>query len=206
MTSREEMLLKMYDQMFNDINRHILVVWQSIGVLVGAFAIFALVEKKIVTLDIAASIVLLLSAWLVAHLFDAAYWYNRNLVIIANIERQFLKTDDLKNIHYYFGSHRQKNKMIEHLRIQMALGIGLGGIVLVYHFIERIFPNFPAPMSNFDPIRGLPYILIIIAFIYLFWLKQHCKKKYEEFIKNSPGIDVDTTNINYGVGHAHDES
>ena len=34
----------------------------------------------------------------------------------------------------------------------------------------------------------------------------YCKKKYEECIKNSPGIDVDTTGIEYGVGHAHDKS
>jgi hypothetical protein len=127
MTEREELLLKMYDQMFNDINRHIMVVWQSVGVVVGAFAIFSLVEKNVVSLDIAVSVVLLLCAWLHAHLLDAAYWYNRNLVIIANIERQFLKREDLKNIHYYFGAHRPKNKMIEHLRIQVALGNGLSG-------------------------------------------------------------------------------
>ncbi len=114
MNTRAELLLKMYDQMFNDINRHIMVVWQSIGVVVGALTIFALVEKNVVSLDIAVSIVLLLCAWLLAHLFDAAYWYNRNLVIIANIERQFLTQDDLKNIHYYFGKHRPKNKMIEY--------------------------------------------------------------------------------------------
>ena len=45
---RKEFLLKMYDQMFNDINTHILVVWQSVGVVVGAFAVFALVEKNII--------------------------------------------------------------------------------------------------------------------------------------------------------------
>src|SRR5690554_1590058 len=136
MSNREEFLLKMYDQMFNDINRHIMVVWQSIGVLVGAFAIFALVEKNVISLDIATSIILLLSAWLVAHLFDAAYWYNRNLAVIANIERQFLLKSDLKEIHYYFGSHRQKNKMIEHLRIQLSLGAALAGLVLLYHFFD----------------------------------------------------------------------
>ena len=123
--NREDLLLKMYDQMFNDINRHIMVVWQSVGVLVGAFAVFALVEKNVVPLDFAVCIVLLLALWLMAHLFDAAYWYNRNLVIIANIERQFLRKEDLKEIHYYFGSHRPKNKMIYHLRIQMTLGIAL---------------------------------------------------------------------------------
>lgn len=206
MNSREELLLKMYDQMFNDINRHIMVVWQSIGVLVGAFAIFALVEKKVASLDIAASIVLLLSAWLLAHLFDASYWYNRNLVIIANIERQFLMKEDLKNIHYYFGAHRPKNKMIEHLRIQLALGIGLGGIVLCYHFLERVLPGFSSPISSFEPIRALPYFLVVVSFFYLLNVKKHTKEKYEEFLKNSPGINVDTQDISYGIGHGHDKS
>lgn len=203
MTEREELLLKMYDQMFSDINRHIMVVWQSIGVLVGAFAIFALVEKKVVSVDIAASIILLLSAWLFAHLIDASYWYNRNLVIIANIERQFLKKEDLMAIHYYFGAHRPNNKMIEHLRIQVALGSGLGGIVAVYHFIERVLPGIGVSWSNFDLLRGLPYLIIIAALIYLLRLNGRTRVKYQEFIDNSPGIEVDSTDINYGIGHGH---
>lgn len=206
MTKREQLLLKMYDQMFNDINRHILVVWQSIGVLVGAFAIFALVEKKVVSLDIAVSIVLLLSAWLLAHLFDASYWYNRNLIIIANIERQFLQKEDLKNVHYYFGKHRPKNKMIEHLRIQLALGMALGCIVLCYHFFERVLPGYSAPLSRFDPIRSLPYILVAVSFFYLRNVKRHTGNKYEAFMENSPGKAIDTTDINYGIGHGHGKS
>lgn len=205
MTTREELLLKMYDQMFNDINRHIMVVWQSIGVVIGAFAIFALVEKQVVSLDIAASIMLLLCAWLLAHLFDAAYWYNRNLVIIANIERQFLNQDDLKNIHYYFGKHRPENKMIEHLRIQQALGLGLSGLVLIYHFLDRVLPGFSAPFANLDPVRAMPYILVVVAFFYLRRLWSHTKEKYKEFLKNSPGIKINTEGVSYGIGHGHKE-
>src|SRR5919206_2459258 len=92
--ARREFLLKMYDQMFNDINRHILTVWQSVGVLIGAFAIFALAEKGVLSTDIATTMIVLLSAWLLAHLHDSSYWYNRNLVIIGNIERQFLRQED----------------------------------------------------------------------------------------------------------------
>lgn len=102
-----------------------------------------------------------------SNLFDAAYWYNRNLVIIANIERQFLQQEDLKNIHYYFGKHRPKNKMIEHLRIQFALGNGLGALVLVYHLFERVLPGFSALFSNLDLIRGIPYVLVLFSFFYL---------------------------------------
>ena len=120
---RDEFLVEMYRQMFNDINRHIMVVWQSVGVVVGAFAIFALVEKNIISVDIATSIIILLCGWLFAHLVDSGYWYNRNLAIIANVERQFLNKSDLRDIHYYFGKHRPNNKMITHLRIQQALGV-----------------------------------------------------------------------------------
>src|ERR1700674_4150254 len=104
--ARQQLLLKMYDQMFNDINRHILVIWQSIGVIIGSFAIFSLVDKNIVSFDVAVLMVVVLCGWMLAQLYDASYWYNRNLVIIANIERQFLNESDLQDIHSYFGEHR----------------------------------------------------------------------------------------------------
>ncbi|GAA0556128.1 hypothetical protein GCM10009098_24980 [Rheinheimera aquimaris] len=204
MAYREELLLRMYDQLFNDINRHIMVVWQSVGVLVGAFAIFALVEKNIISNDIASSIIMLLCSWLIAHLFDAAYWYNRNLVMIANIERQFLVKADLKEIHYYFGAHRPNNKMIEHLRLQLALGVGLGFIVLAYHFYERVVPGFNSSLENFDPVRATPYVVVIFSCVYLYKLKGKLKAKYQEFIINSPGKVVDASEVSFGVGHGHE--
>lgn len=203
---RDELLFRMYDQLFNDINRHITVIWQSISVVVGSFAIFALAEKKVVTLDVAAAIIVLLVNWLIAHLYDAAYWYNRNLTMIANIERQFLLKKDLKDIHYYFGKHRPTNKMLTHLKIQYALGIGLGGIVLLFHFIVRILPGFSLPLSYFDPVLSLPYVILFISIIYLYFLRRNRKESYEEFLKNSPGINIDTKGIRYGVGHGYKRS
>jgi hypothetical protein len=76
--ARSDFLIAMYNQLMNDINRHIVVVWQSVGVLFGAFAVFALVEKQIISLDVATSLIVLLCAWVVAHVHDASYWYNRN--------------------------------------------------------------------------------------------------------------------------------
>jgi hypothetical protein len=198
---RDEFLIEMYKQMFNDINRHIMVVWQSVGVLIGAFAIFALVEKNVLSADVASAIVVLLSGWLSAHLADAGYWYNRNLVIIANIERQFLEKGDLQKIHYYFGKHRPDNNMITHLRIQMALGFGLVFIVLLYHFFTRVYPGFTASMANFEPIRGLPYVTLIVAGVYCLRVAAGRNAAYTEFVRNSPGIDIDTGQIAYGAGH-----
>jgi hypothetical protein len=199
--NREELLLKMYDQLFNDINRHIIVIWQSISVLLGSFAIFALVEKKIISIDLASSIIILLVAWLLSHLYDSAYWYNRNLTMIANIKRQFLLKEDLKNIHYYFGKHRPVNSMLTHLKIQFALGVGLGGLVLTYHFFVRIVPGLSSSLKDIDPVHGLPYAILIVSFFFLKWIRNMRRESYREFLDNSPGIDIDTKGINYGVGH-----
>lgn len=198
---RQELLLKMYDQLFNDINRHIVVIWQSIGVLVGAFAIFALVEKNVISIDLASAIIVLLSAWLISHLYDAAYWYNRNLAMIANIERQFLVKDDLKHIHYYFGKHRPANSMLTHLRIQYALGVGLCGMVLIYHFVRRICPNIDMNFKENNLALVLPYLVLLASLLFLRWIKNNRRKSYQEFLDNSPGIEVDTSGIKYGVGH-----
>jgi len=198
---RDTFLIEVYKQMFNDINRHILVVWQSVGVLVGAFAVLSLVEKKVISLDVASSIIVLLCAWLFAHVFDASYWYNRNLVIIANIERQFLLQKDLGEIHYYFGKHRRDNKMIWHLRIQCALGTGLALIILAVHFYYQVIPGLNLAMSQFDPIRALPYLVAIVSVIYCASVKRNRDASYAEFLTNSPGIPVSTTDMSYGVGH-----
>jgi hypothetical protein len=201
MDRRDEFLVEMYKQMFNDINRHIMVVWQSVGVLVGAFAIFALVEKNVISTEIATSIIVLLCAWLYAHLVDAGYWYNRNLAIIANIERQFLTTVDQQLIHYYFGTHRPDNKMITHLRIQQALGIGLSALVLVYHFITRVWPGLSLSFTHFDPLRALPYVMGVAAIIYGNYIRDDRNRAYAEFLENSPGVKVDNQGIKYGTGH-----
>lgn len=205
MDDRRTFLIEMYNQMFSDINRHITVIWQSVGVVVGAFAIFSLVEKNIISTDIATSIIIILCFWLFAHMLDAGYWYNRNLAIISNIEKQFLDVSDLRNIHYYFGLHRsKKNKMITHLRVQAALGWGILSLVILYHFLERILPGMKALHSEIDPVRALPYFFLMAGLGYSGWLWGDRDKSYSNFVTNSPGLEIDTSSVEYGRGHTTD--
>lgn len=201
---RDQFLLELYRQMMNDIGRHILTVWQSVGVVVGAFALFALAEKGVMPIDLACSIVVLLCVWLYAHFLDANYWYNRNLVIVANIERQFLLKSDLRDIHYYFGKHRSKASVLTHLGIQRMLGISLALLVLAYHFLVRVAPGLCSPISNLDLIRCLPYVLVALAVFYLYKMTRTMEAKYAEFLQNSPGVEVDATGIQFGEGHPTD--
>jgi hypothetical protein len=112
-----------------------------------------------------------------------------------------LNVDDLKNVHYYFGKHRPDNKMITHLQIQVALGFGLASVVLIFHFLTRVFPGLVAPMSNFELVRALPYAFAVVALVYASKISKDRDASYKEFIANSPGVAVATTSIQYGVGH-----
>lgn len=207
MDDRRTFLLEMYRQMFADIDRHMTVVWQSVSVLIGAFALFALVEKNIVPLDVAISLIILLCAWLISHMLNAAYWYNRNLVIIANIERQFLDNSDKHDILFYFVKHRSdKNKMITHLRIQSSLGIAIAILVLIFHLSNRVFPGFSSDLSHFDATRTFPYLIFAGSIIYCRKLQTKGRESYQNFLKNSPGVSVDDSGIVWGSGHPTDAS
>jgi len=197
---RRDFLLAMYGQLMNDINRHIVVVWQSVGVLFGAFAIFALVEKKIVSLDIATALILILCAWVVAHVYDAGYWYNRNLVIIANIERQFLRPSDLREIHYYFGRHRKVGALITHLEIQIFLALGVALLVLGMHLFTVVIPVWQKAKEG-TGLTYLPWVAAFAGLVVWWWSKKKAADRYTTFLKNSPGKEIDDSGIQHGTGH-----
>ena len=92
--------MKMYEQMFNNINRHIMITWEVVPVVGGALGAVALSATTNVSVQVAGTIVVLLAAWLCAHALDSNEWVKRNLFIISNIERQFLESDDAQSIHF----------------------------------------------------------------------------------------------------------
>jgi hypothetical protein len=199
--ARADFLIAMYNQLMNDINRHIVVVWQSVTALLGAFAVWSLIEKEVISLDVAVTLIIIIAIWVIAHVYDAAYWYNRNLVMIANIERQFLKQSDLREIHYYWGAHRETSSMLTHLKLQKWLALGVAGLVLVIQFFTVILPTIPNCFRGTKPEDALPWLVTAVG-LYV-WRQRHklAATKYSEFLRNSPGKPVDTTGIEYGIGH-----
>lgn len=201
MDKRDHFLIHMYQQMFADIDQHVGVVWQSIGTVAASIGLLALAEKNILPIDVSVSLIVLLSGWLVANVFEASYWYNRNLVIIANIERQFLAGGDDKLIHYYFKGHRKNNVMIGQLALQKYLAISVALIMTAYHFSERVFPGFKAGWDSFELTRSLPYLVLIVVCLYLRFQSVKKLRSYEDFIERSPGAKVGAGDISESIGH-----
>lgn len=199
--ARATFLVAMYNQLMGDINRHIVVVWQSVTTLVGAFAAWSLIEKNIISLDFAVTLIILIATWVVAHVYDASYWYNRNLVMIANIERQFLVQGDLQEIHYYWAAHRAPAEMITHLKLQLSLAVGLALFVFGIHSFKTFFPFTAKAFAAASIAAYLPLAAITVGiFVWAISCRKH-RTRYETFIENSPGRSVDGSSINHGPGH-----
>jgi len=189
MDRRDEFLVSMYEKMWDNINRHLTVVWEAATIIAGAVALLALTENGVLSLDIASTLIVTIAGWAVLHAYDANAWYNRNLAIIANIERVFLKSDDDRNIHYFFRGHR-KFELLEHLRIHAFLGAAFGALTLLYHFSVRVWPGFGAPWRNFEPQRSLPYIAGVLVVVAVAVFRRHYVKKYQDFEEKSPGMSL----------------
>jgi hypothetical protein len=187
---RDDFLLAMYNQMWGNINRHILVIWQSVGALLGAFAVLALIEKHVLPIDLACSLIVVICAWVAAHVIDANYWFARNLLIIANIERQFLTVEDLQNIHPYFRAHR-KPSLLDHLLVQACLAASVFLLIASWHFLTRVATGFDLPWNDFEPLRALPYLVTCASVILLVLFKNKQKALYDKLRRDSPGMSME---------------
>lgn len=186
---RVEFLLEIYRQTSSHMGRHISGVWQCVGVVGAALIVFAQ-DKGGPLNDYACSFVVLLCGWLAATTLDASNWFNRNLAIITNIERLFLKSDDLKLVHYFFEEHRPVGQHAKHFYIQLCLSAAVCTLVLIYHFSERVIPGLHLPWSHFQLSRAFPYLFMPIIFVMLVLLWRHYKEKDEKFRVRSPGISL----------------
>jgi hypothetical protein len=187
---RKQMLLNLYNQLWSSINARLNLIWESVSILVGAFAIFALTEKNIIDLDLATALIVVMSGWFLAHVVDMSFWFNRNLVVIANIERQFLNPQDGTLIYGYFLTHRPRNRMVHYYRIQAVLGIGISVLVLLMHFNTRIVPLLGSAAVGLTLQNFIPYMMLIIVVIWLLLLKRGRDAEYATFVAASPGKDM----------------
>lgn len=196
---RPEFLIGMYEQLMADINRHIVVVWQMVGVVGAAIAGLVVAEKEGVPTAYGVILTLLVISWVVEHLHDSNFWYNRNLVMITNIERVFLTPNDVDLIHPYFAAHRKKGSFLTHLQVQRHYALAIAVLVVLYFLAKSVLPS----LAWGSPVDIAKWIALA-AFLFLFVrdriLLRRYDKKYEEYLKISPGISV-PKQVDYGTTH-----
>lgn len=178
----------MYRQTSNHLNRHVLLLWQSVALLGGAYAAFAFQEKNVISIHHATAIALLLCGWYCANVFDAYAWFDRNLVIITNIERLFLEQQDVSLVHPFFLNHREAKDLVQHFRIQLFLGVMIAVIVVVVHLFKQVLPSLKIPNGIFDAEVALPYAVLIISIGYCAYIRHQVIKNALKLRASSPGL------------------
>lgn len=179
---KTEFLINMYNQMWSNINRHISIIWEPIGLLIAVIGLLALTENEIINIDFTVSAIILFAGWFMCYVIDSSHWYNRNLLIVSNIEALFLEKSDRKLIHPYFGIIH-KYEMIWNFRLLAMLDFGVAIFSLLY-WISKWYNSTSIIFHNsmLLPILSLVGTLIVVVY---FWIIR--RNSYQKLVEASPG-------------------
>lgn len=166
---RKEFLIAMYKELFNNIDRHISFSWQSIGVFATFGFAILMTERFDVHAFISIMLIYVVVVWMLARLIDANHWYERNIHIISNIEKEFLNDDDSEKIHFYFKGKRSKKNQLESIEIQ-SLGLKLTWIISLFYYVYKI--------DECSMVLGYVSVIPLLILTYITSKLLNCYKDY----------------------------
>ncbi len=186
---RAEFLIKMYETYNAEIARHFGLAWQAVSVFLASIVAIVAAIKEIAGIPAYAiiSLYFFLVTWAIEVVIDAAFWYNRNLVVVANIERQFMKPSDARDIHWYFLEHRPFNKPITFMRSLLLFLVSIALAVLLFYFL---LPEINKQKEFFCTFSS--YIPLLVALGLSLVIRNFAigkNSEYSTFLANAPGIN-----------------
>jgi len=194
---RSDFLMGMYSEMWGNVNRHLTVIWQSVGVLGAGLALFSLTEKHVIGADFATAAMIMVCFWLIANAYVASEWFNRNQAIISNIERQFLNLSDLQEINPYFASRRAPGDMVSHIEVQWYLGVVLSIAVLIRHVFVEVWPtiHWTWNIHDLDWNKTVPYFVFLGGFFVIAKIRKGTIEADKKFQKDCPGKNLNQSSL-----------
>ena len=174
-TREDQFRLHQYDQMWRNINRHIFTVWYSVAAVAGAASILALVDGTGKQPDVAATLAIILGTWLLAHIYDAQKWFDRNLTIIQECEDHFGMRPRALAGHEKI----RRPNLIAHLAIQRDLGVLIVLGSVAYH-LGRHAADAGIVVASGSWTFYLPYAILIVgsvrvARVRASWIRERAK-------------------------------
>lgn len=84
------------------------------------------------------------------------------------IERQFLKQSDLRDIHCDFEKQCSKSSLLNHLKIQFALGVAIAILFLlsIELFLQQESCAAGLLLSEFKEQRAIPYLVCLALVVF----------------------------------------
>jgi|GEM_PF-2275486 len=95
---RDEFLLHLYDRLWGSIDRTEGGLWQFLGLYVGIIGVYWIAGRGGLNPTVAAYLTITASFWGINIAINAGKWFERNRMMIINVEKRFLDPDDLGRI------------------------------------------------------------------------------------------------------------
>lgn len=130
MEKRDQFLLHLYDNLWDSIDRSELGVWQFVGLNAALFTIIALIYTEKLSTEVAGAFGMIIVFWGMNIVINAGWWFNHNLNIIRNIEREFFDPADYGRI-LPEGYKQHKVQALNALNRIHLVAFGLLGIGLI---------------------------------------------------------------------------
>ena len=190
--TKNEFMMRMYDQMFSTIDRSYKNIWEMILAIGCGIGVLQLEGKTFFDVAVIGYIIGLF--WILIRLIDTNHWYNRNLFIIHEIENQLLGND----AHTLFKGFRPNNREeYNKYHFSISLQTIFVGIILFMTYLSYIIFKYNFFCTNIGVISTWILIIaipIILGFIfYLIYNNRKTKfnksinpqqMNYEEFIES----------------------
>ena len=142
MEKRDQFLLHLYDQLWNSITRIEQGLWQFIGIYAGIFGAHLYIGKSQPMLAVILTI--LAAFWGINIAINAGKWFERNRMLIINIEMQFLSEEDSRKI--MPSEYRQKKPrkfftVLDRIHILVFFTSVMISLITYWNNISRISRN-----------------------------------------------------------------
>jgi len=134
---RDEFLLRLYDNLWDSIDRVEAGMWQFIGLYAAAFGLVVLAVRGELPKEVSGVFGTIISLWGINVAINAGKWFNRNLLFVVNIEKQFLHPEDLGRI-MPTAYHKRRVHVLNELN-GIHAAVFLATAIAVLYFTRNIW-------------------------------------------------------------------
>lgn len=174
MDERKEFLLHLYDQLWLSIMRVEQGLWQFIGIYAGIIGVHAVIGKE--QPHLAVYLITIVSFWGINIAINAGKWFERNRMMIINIEKEFIKEnlERIMPISYHEKGFRKWFTALDRIHIVIFTANIVVSFLVYWDSLLR-------PITNLVWFVTLGLVGLIGTILHL----RTARKELEEFVKGT---------------------
>jgi len=178
---REQFLLHLYDQLWASIDRATGGLWQYLALYGGIVGVHWGAGKGDIAPTLAANLSIVAAFWGINIAINAGKWFERNRMMIINIEKQFLQRDDLGKI-MPVSYHKRVPKTF-------FTFLTLSHVLVFTCFIALSLWTYWDAISSHCNSRVIALFLVLIGILLSAWHWYWSFKHVQRFVEHTASVE-----------------